>query len=99
MKTRTDYRDTVIETLADSEAALREQVKRLAERAVLAEAERDAYRLLSVQGLHYVHRLQGELATMTERYHRALDHTRALREEMRSEKAANGSGVSRRVAA
>ncbi len=97
-----DYRDDVIAELAASEAALREQVMRLAERAVLAEAERDAFRLLSMRGLHYVHDLQGALAATTARYRRALDHTRALHEQilhLRIHDAAEGSEASGWVAA
>lgn len=97
-----DCRDDVIAELAESERDLLEQLARSAERAVLAEADRDAFRLLAVQALHNIHDLQGALAATTARYRRALDHTRALHEQVRHlqrHDAADGAGASGRVAA
>ena len=76
---RRDYRDTVIAELAASEGALREQVMCLAERAVLAEADRDAYRLAATQAIHQIHDLQLTVGDLRSRYHRALDDARRLR--------------------
>ncbi len=76
---RRDYHDDVIAELADSEGALREQVMNLAERAVLAEADRDAMRLVTTQALHQIHDLQLTVDDLRTRYHRALDDARRLR--------------------
>jgi hypothetical protein len=50
----TDYRDLVIEVLADSEAGLIERVHVLA-------AERDSYRILARAAIHYAHAQHLEL--------------------------------------
>lgn len=74
-----DYRDFVIETLADSEAGLREHIDTLAERAVVAEANLAAMRRVAVAGLHHAHDAHVELVGLRNRYHRALDDARRLR--------------------
>ena len=79
MSASADCRDIVIETLAHSEAGLREQIMCLAERAVLAEADRGAYRLVAVQAIHHIHDLQLTVDDLRQRYHRALDDARQLR--------------------
>lgn len=80
-----DYRDDVIEALADSEAALWCQVQALAERAVNAETDRDAYRLVAVQWSHYAHREHGEHQRLLARYERLRDEYRSLRESVLAE--------------
>ena len=79
--TARDYRDGVIAELAASEGALREQVTYLAERAVLAEAEREAFRLVAAQAIHQIHDLQLTVDDLRTRYHRALDDARRFREQ------------------
>ena len=74
-----DYRDVVIETLAESEAALLDQIATLADRAVHAEADREAYRLIAVQAIHHICGLRAESDSTTERYHRSLEDARGLR--------------------
>lgn len=74
-----DFRDAVIEDLAASEVLLREQVADLAERAVRAEVDLDAMRLVAVAGLHHAHDLQVELNDLRERYNRALREAHDLR--------------------
>jgi hypothetical protein len=64
-----DYRDLVIEELADSEAALLDQIVDLVR-------ERDAYRLLAQQAIHALH--DGELQTR-----RLRESLRLMREERR----------------
>ena len=71
--------NAVIEELAQSEHRLLEQVNALAERAVVAEADLAAMRLVAVAGLQYSHDLQRELADLRERHLRALDNARELR--------------------
>lgn len=80
--TTPDHRDEVIAVLAASEAALRDQVLALAERAVLAEVDRDALRLVAVQSLHLIHQLQCDVVDLRGRYHRALDDARGLRAQL-----------------
>lgn len=74
-----DYRDDVIAELADSEGALQDQVMEWTERAVRAEADRDAYRLVAKQSIHQNHDLQLTVDDLRTRYHRALDDARRLR--------------------
>lgn len=73
------YVDDCLEQFAFENAALREQVGMLAERAVLAEADRDAFRKVAVAGLDRAHELDVELIEIRERYRRALDDARELR--------------------
>jgi len=74
-----DFRDSCIEQLADEGAALREHIARLAERAVCAEADRDAFRRVAVAALDRAHDLDVEIIEIRQRYRRALDDARGLR--------------------
>ena len=82
MSSRRDYRDTVIETLADSEGALREQVEALAERAVVAEADLATMRLVAVADLHHAHDLHVENVRLTGRVDQLRDALQALRAQL-----------------
>jgi hypothetical protein len=44
--------------------------------------ERDGYRLVARQALHYANRLQGELDALQERYDRLLEESRGLRRQL-----------------
>ena len=77
-----DYRDDTIAELAASEGELCERVMCLAERAVLAEADRDAMRLVAMQAIHQIHDLQIALDDLCQRYHRALADARRLRAQI-----------------
>jgi hypothetical protein len=69
-----DYRDTVIEELAASEAAL-------IERVVVLEADRQAYRALAQAAIHSLHALTGERDRGRATQHRLLHEYRELREQ------------------
>lgn len=49
--------------------------------------ERDAYRLLAVQCLHYCHRLQQDCTALERRYHALLERSRSLRSAVPGEAA------------
>ena len=70
-----DYRDIVIEDLAASEAELREQVS-------LLEAERDGWRLLAEQAIHYAADLTQQLEVADSRRY---IHRRRLDEQQPTE--------------
>jgi hypothetical protein len=71
MNDKTDYRDFVIEALADSEAALRDQLIDLT-------IERDSYRGLSRAAVHQLYDLATRLDRLREQHHRLLDEHRHL---------------------
>ena len=86
MSATRDYRNVVIEMLADENVVLREQVgacheqiEDLAERAVNAEVDRDAYRAVAVAGIHYAHELDEKLTEVRARLLHALNDARDLR--------------------
>ncbi len=68
-----DYRDIVIEELADAEALLLERVESL-------EEDVQSYRLLAQEAIHALHDLARERDRRRERHHRLLDEY-ALRED------------------
>lgn len=68
-----DYCGDVIETLADSEASLLDQVVELT-------IERDSYKLLARQAVHLLHARHIETERLRVSYHRLLDERRATRE-------------------
>ena len=70
-----DYRDIVIEELADAEALLLERVASL-------EADVQSYRLLAQEAIHALHDLARERDRLRERHHRLLNEYRALREDL-----------------
>lgn len=70
-----DYRDDVIEELANSEAAIRAELME-------TRTDRDAYRAVAVVSIHHAHDLQTE----NRRLRRHLD---ALREQVRRLRDAN----------
>jgi hypothetical protein len=76
-----DDRDVVIEQLAVELAAMRD-------RALNAEADRDAYKLIVVQSLEVGHHLTLERDRFRERYYHALDQLRELRAAQCSSRAA-----------
>ena len=49
----------------------------------LTRGERDAYRLLAQQAIHYAADLQRELARLEDRYHRLLDERRLPQQQQR----------------
>jgi hypothetical protein len=67
-----DYRDDVIEALAQSEAELLERIVDLT-------TERDSYRLVAVQGIHVLHELQAELERVRRQHERLSEEYRAFR--------------------
>lgn len=67
-----DYRDLVIETLADAEAELIDRVVDLM-------IERDACRLLEQQAIHALHALTVERDRLRASHHRLIDEYRHLR--------------------
>lgn len=70
-----DYRDAVIETLAEAEATL-------ADKIVALTSERDAYRLVAQQAIHICHAQYVELRGLSARYKRLLRDFRALRSQL-----------------
>lgn len=68
-----DYRDDVIEQLADDLAAM-------TERAIVAEAERDSWRRVAQMAIHHAHDLYME--TQRESVTRLRDENRELREAL-----------------
>jgi hypothetical protein len=68
----TIYKDLVIADLADDAAAI-------AERAVIAEADRDAYQLLAQQAIHSLHTLTAERDTLRAQLWRLRGEYRHLR--------------------
>lgn len=89
--TARDYRDDVIAELAASEAALRDQVLLLVERAVNAEADRDAFRLVAVQCLHENHAQHLRCERMDGQLERLREETRALRASLMNEGASRAA--------
>lgn len=77
-----DYRDTVIEQLADAEATLTDQIVELT-------VWRDTFRELAQQAIHALHELTVEHNQLRERDRRLLAEYRALRvQTMREPEAA-----------
>lgn len=76
---RRDYRDVVIEALAESEAALRAGLADALERAEAAECAAEVYRLIAMVAMPHIAGLRTELDRVTERYYRNLDDARDLR--------------------
>lgn len=68
--------DAVIETLANSEAALIQCVAAL-------DARCRGYRLVALQAVARLHEQHVEIEKLAQRYHRTLDDARTLREELR----------------
>jgi hypothetical protein len=89
--TARDYRDDVIETLAASEAALREQVDQLEERAVRAESARDAFQMMVLAwGRYgYAHHLQD--IRKDAQIDRLINENRALRAAVMMEGRSNAA--------
>lgn len=67
-----DYRDAVIETFADTEAALLERVVELT-------IERDAYRLIAVQAVHALCDRRQQLDRLRAQHHRLQADYRGAR--------------------
>ncbi len=67
-----DARDMALEALADSEAALVEQIGEL-------RADRDAYRAVAQQAIHALHALTVECHRLRARHSRLIDEYRYLR--------------------
>lgn len=69
---RSDARDTLVQTLADNEAELLEQVVELT-------IARDSYQLLAQAAVHLLHARHVELSHLREQHHRLQDEYRELR--------------------
>lgn len=82
-----DYRDALIELLADREADLGEEVGNLTARIKAVEAQRDAYRLVAVQFAYRVCDMRKASDALEERYHRALEDARHLRTQFLTDRA------------
>ena len=79
--TARDYRDDVIEGLADELHLVNERCAEAAERATTAEADRDAWRLVAVQAVHHLNERHVEFSRLEDRYHRFLRERRGIDRE------------------
>ena len=70
-----DYKDLVIEMLADSEAEL-------CERNASVEADRDTYRMLAQEAIHALHHQTITLDRLRASHQRLIDDYRRLREQV-----------------
>jgi hypothetical protein len=69
-----DYRDLVIEILADSEAMLLSWIEDLI-------SDRDAYRLLAQHAIHHCHAQYAQLTRLRTGHERLIAEYRVLREQ------------------
>jgi hypothetical protein len=76
-----DHRDLALEQLADDEAEL---IARIVDLTI----ERDAYRLLAQQAIHYAAAVVRERDQVRTRYHRSLDLLREHRSRSTQSRAA-----------
>jgi hypothetical protein len=79
MRAAYDFRDLVIEDLADQLVLYEEQIGGLAERAARAEAHRDAYRLVAVQAIHHSNDLHQKTLRLEQQANRLRDELRDIR--------------------